>query len=64
MNAMVCPPVREIIHSLKLVDYLLVNVHKPLYNFYLSSINECTYESYSHMYMYFLRDFEKNITEF
>ena len=27
-----CPPVREIIHSLKLVDYLHVQADKPLYN--------------------------------
>ena len=26
---MVCPPVQEILHSLKLVDYLLVKVDKP-----------------------------------
>ena len=31
---MVCPPVQEIIHSLKLVDYLLIQVDKPLYNYY------------------------------
>ena len=27
-----CPPVREIIHSLKLADYLLVQANKPWYN--------------------------------
>ena len=31
---MVCPPVREIIHSLKLVDYLLIQADKPWYNYY------------------------------
>ena len=31
---MVCPPVREIIHSLKLVDYLLVQADKQWYNYY------------------------------
>ena len=29
MICIVCPPVREIIHSLKLVDYLLVQADKP-----------------------------------
>ena len=33
---MVCPPVREIIHSLKLADYLLLQADKPWYNFYLT----------------------------
>ena len=28
----VCPPVRKIIHSLKLVDYLHVQADKPWYN--------------------------------
>ena len=28
----VCPPVRKIIRSIKLVDYLHVQVDKPLYN--------------------------------
>ena len=32
---MVCPPVREIIHSLKLVDYLHVQADKPWYNYYI-----------------------------
>ena len=31
-----CPPVRKIIHSLKLVDYLHVQVDNPWYKFYLS----------------------------
>ena len=30
-----CPPVRKIIHSLKLVDYLHIQVDKPWYNYYL-----------------------------
>ena len=34
--AMVCPPVREIINSLKLLDYLLIQADKPWYNNYLS----------------------------
>ena len=35
---MVCPPVREIIHSLELVNYLLVQADKPwyMYNYYIS----------------------------
>ena len=33
---MVCLPVREIIHSLELMDYLLIQVDKPWYNYYLS----------------------------
>ena len=32
---MVFPPVREIIHSLKLVDYLHVQADNPWYNYYL-----------------------------
>ena len=35
----VCPPVRKIIHSLKLVDYLHVQADKPWYNYYLASMN-------------------------
>ena len=31
----VCPPVRKIIHSLKLVDYLHVQTDNPWYNYYL-----------------------------
>ena len=31
----VCPPVRKIIHSLKLVDYLHVQANNPWYNYYL-----------------------------
>ena len=34
-SIMVCAPVREIIHSLKLVDYLLVKADKPWYNYYM-----------------------------
>ena len=30
-----CPPVRKIIHSLKLVDYLHVQADNPWYNYYL-----------------------------
>ena len=30
-----CPPVRGLIHSLKLVDYLLVQADKPLYLLYV-----------------------------
>ena len=33
----VCPPVRKIIHSLKLVDYLYVQADNPWYNYYLAS---------------------------
>ena len=33
----VCPPVRKIIHSLKLVDYLHVQADKPWYNYYVNS---------------------------
>ena len=32
----VCPPVRKIIHSLKLVDYLHVHAENPWYNYYLA----------------------------
>ena len=32
----VCPPVRKIIHSLKLVDYLHVQADNPWYNYYVS----------------------------
>ena len=32
---MVCLPVWEIIHSLKLVDYLLVQADKLWYNYYI-----------------------------
>ena len=35
---MVCPPVQEIIHSLKLAEYLLVQVNKPWYNYYLKQV--------------------------
>ena len=31
----VCPPVRKIIHSLKLVDYLHVQADNPWYNSYI-----------------------------
>ena len=40
----VCPPVRKIIHSLKLVDYLHVQADNPWYNYYLSVF---TIRSYS-----------------
>ena len=33
----VCPPVRKIIHSLKLVDYLHVQADNPWYNYNLLS---------------------------
>ena len=36
---MFCPPVRKIIHSLKLVDYLHVQADNPWYNYYLIVIN-------------------------
>ena len=32
----VCPPVRKIIYSLKLVDYLHVQADNPWYNYYLT----------------------------
>ena len=32
-----CPPVRKIIHSLKLVDYLHVQADNPWYNYYLTT---------------------------
>ena len=32
----VCPPVHKIIHLLKLVDYLHVQVDNPWYNYYIS----------------------------
>ena len=37
---MVWLPVREIIHSLKLVDYLPVQVDKPWYNYYLNNVTK------------------------
>ena len=36
----VCPLVHKIIHSLKLVDYLHVQVDKPWYNYYKSNVRE------------------------
>ena len=38
-GTMVCPPVRKIIHSLKLVDYLHVQADNPWYNFYVLVCN-------------------------
>ena len=35
---MVCPPVREIIHSLKLMDYLPLQADTPWYNCYIMII--------------------------
>ena len=32
-----CPPVRKIIHSLKLVDYLRVQADNTWYNYYLTA---------------------------
>ena len=32
----VCPPVRKMIHSLKLVDYLHVQADNPWYNYYIT----------------------------
>ena len=32
-----CPPVRKIIHSLKLVDYLHVQADNPWYNYYIQT---------------------------
>ena len=37
----VCPPVRKIIHSLKLVDYLHVHADNPWYNYYVISMVNC-----------------------
>ena len=34
----VCPPVRKIIHSLKLVDYLHVQADNPWYNYYFETL--------------------------
>ena len=36
----VCPRVREIIHSLKLVDFLLVQADKPWHNYITISVQE------------------------
>ena len=41
---MICPHVREIIHSLKLVDYLYVHSDKPWYNITYISVNLAYYE--------------------
>ena len=38
-----CPPVRKIIHSLKLADYLHVQVDNPWYNYYLIAFNYVFY---------------------
>ena len=35
----ICPPVRKIIHSLKLVDYLHVQANNPWYNYYINHID-------------------------
>ena len=35
---MVCSPLREIIHSLKLVDYLHIQADKQRYNYYICII--------------------------
>ena len=40
-----CPPVRKIIHSLKLADYLHLHANNPCYNYYLTppaSSNFCS----------------------
>ena len=36
----VCPPVRKIIHSLKLVDYFHVQAENPWYNYYIISTSK------------------------
>ena len=33
---MVCPPIWELFHSLKLVDYIHVQADKPWYNYYVA----------------------------
>ena len=35
----VCSPVRKIIHSLKLVDYLHIQADNPWYNYYLAKFS-------------------------
>ena len=35
----VCPSVRKIIHSLKLVDYLHVQADNPWYNYYITTFS-------------------------
>ena len=42
-----CPPVRKIIHSLKLVDYLHVQADNPWYNYYLMNVSY-RYNKYGH----------------
>ena len=47
-----CPPVRKIIHSLKLVDYLHVQAGNPWYNYYISPCQDshlynCSHHIYS-----------------
>ena len=39
-HTMVCPPVREIIHSLLIVDYLLLQADKPWYNCYIIRVSD------------------------
>ena len=38
---MVCSPVQEIINSLKLVDYLLIQADKPWYRLRQDIMNDC-----------------------
>ena len=40
----VCPAVRKIIHSLKLVEYLHVQADKPWYNFNINISNASNYK--------------------
>ena len=43
----VCPPVRKIIHSLKLVDYLQVQADSTWYNYYIMFYAEIIWMIYS-----------------
>ena len=47
----VCPPVRKIIHSLKLVDYLHVQADNPWYNYNLSHERKAIIQDFIHSYL-------------
>ena len=58
-----CPPVRKIIHSLKLVDYLHVQADNPWYNYYLTLLNGVVHDSQrllSHLLVNFVRIYRKD----
>ena len=46
-----CPPVRKIIHSLKLVDYLHVQADNPWYNYYIVTSSDIVMYMYCQIYL-------------